>query len=141
LVAAIPALQGRVEFRGKAPASEVPFILSSADCLLQSSTREWSSLSVMEALACGATPVVSDIPAFQTLTAQGQEGRLFPVGSPSGLADSLLGGAPAQAEQERMRRRAHFASKLSFQALASRLETVYWEAREAEPQGDSRKPA
>jgi glycosyltransferase involved in cell wall biosynthesis len=121
-----------VEFRGRAAPAEMEAIYSSADVLLQSSRREWSGLALLEALACGCLPVVSDIPSFRTLTDNGRYGRLFPPGDHSALAHQLLTldadtrlvlGAAAQA---------YFQRELSFAALARRLDDLYAELVVAE---------
>lgn len=124
-LAARPEIAARVEFRGRAAPEEMPAIYSSADILLQSSLREWSGLAVLEALACGCIPVVTRIPAFEALTADGRYGRLFPAGDAAALAGAILAlDADARAVLSR-EVRAHFAHTLSFPALARRLAEEY----------------
>jgi glycosyltransferase involved in cell wall biosynthesis len=130
VVAATPALAGRVAFRGRAEHADMAAVMSSADFLLQSSRREWSGLAVLEAMACGAIPVLSDIPAFRKLTADGRYGRLFPVGDAPGLARAVLSLGPAARAALRPELRRHFERSLSFRALAGDLETVYREVLE-----------
>jgi glycosyltransferase involved in cell wall biosynthesis len=125
IVAAMPALQGRVEFRGAAAAAMMPAIYSSADVLLQASRREWSGLAVLEAMACGTIPVVTDIPPFRRLTDGGGAGRLFAVGDARALADAVLAlSPPVRVELGRVVRRT-FEESLSFAALARDLEAIY----------------
>lgn len=118
-------IAARVEFRGRARPEEMPALYSSADLLLQASRREWSSLAVLEALACGCIPVVSDIPALQTLTAGGRYGRLFPVGDAAALSAALVALDPATRAALSTDARAHFTRDLSFAALAARLDAEY----------------
>jgi glycosyltransferase involved in cell wall biosynthesis len=127
LVAVVHAderLHEAVEFRGRAATGLMPAVYSSADFLLQASTREWSGLAILEALACGCLPVVSDIPSFRLMTADGRVGGLFPVGDPEALATALgnlhTAGRPTSEEAE-----AHFREHLSFPALASDIDAVY----------------
>jgi glycosyltransferase involved in cell wall biosynthesis len=96
-------------------------VYSSADLLLQSSRREWSSLTVMEAMACGCVPILSAIPAFRALTGEGAAGGLFPPGRPDLLADRAALGLPERRAQSRAVAQ-HFQSRLSFEALAGDLE-------------------
>lgn len=125
IVRAIPALNGRVTFHGAVPPERMAAYYSSADILIQSSRREWSGLSVLEAMACGVVPVLSDIPAFRALTGNGRFGRLFPVGDVAALARHVLDLRPEARRREGAAARAYFESALSFRALASRLDWIY----------------
>jgi glycosyltransferase involved in cell wall biosynthesis len=49
-----------------------------------------SSVSLMEALACGLPCLVSDIPANQEWVTEGQNGWLFPDGNVDALAAKIL---------------------------------------------------
>jgi glycosyltransferase involved in cell wall biosynthesis len=127
LVAAIPGLADRVEFRGRVPPEAMPAVYSSADALLHASRREWSSQAVLEAMACGVIPVVSDIPSLRRMTAGGSRGRLFPVGDAAGLARAALElRGPVRGELSAAVR-SHFERALSFEALARDCEGVYRE--------------
>ena len=118
-----PDLRGRVELRGRVTREEVRGLLAAADALVQASVREVCGIAVLEALAAGVPPVVSDIPAFRMLTDHGRFGRLFPVGDPVGLAHAAL-----VVLAERPDPRPWFARALSFAALAPRLVAAYEEA-------------
>ena len=122
LVAAIPGLAGRVSFRPAWPRDRMAELYSAADLLLQSSRREWSSLTVMEALACGCLPVLSSIPAFRALTDEGRVGALFPVGRPELLADAALRLGPLERRTQAPLATRRFQEALSFEALAERIE-------------------
>jgi glycosyltransferase involved in cell wall biosynthesis len=129
IVAATPVLAGRVSFYGQVDHAAMPLVYSSADFLLQASRREWSGLAVLEAMACGAIPILSDIPAFRKMTDNGRFGRLFGVGDAVGLARAVLG-IPASERPALARSvRRHFEDSLSFQALAGDLESVYHAVR------------
>jgi glycosyltransferase involved in cell wall biosynthesis len=122
LVAALPTLAGRVRFHPAWPRARMNELYSAADLLLQSSRREWSSLTVMEALACGCLPVLSAIPAFRALTDEGRVGALFPVGRPELLARAAVALGPGERRAQAPSAMRRFEEALSFEALAERIE-------------------
>jgi glycosyltransferase involved in cell wall biosynthesis len=124
-ISATPELAEHVELRGHAPLAEMESIYSSADFLLQASLREWSGLAIMEALSCGCIPVVSDIPSFRVLTANGRFGRLFPIGDDSAMANAVLECAESDRARLASEARDFFERELSFEALAEQLDGVY----------------
>ncbi|MFN7144684.1 MAG: glycosyltransferase family 4 protein, partial [Myxococcota bacterium] len=127
-VAGDPVLASRVDLRGPVPHAAMEDLLASADHLLQSSVREVCGVVVLEALACGVVPVLTDIPPFRRLTDDGRVGRLFPVGDPVALAAQALALAEAPPDERRAMRRdaaAHFDRALAFPALGAELERIY----------------
>ncbi|MFN8472667.1 MAG: glycosyltransferase family 4 protein [Anaerolineae bacterium] len=120
-----PHLAQHVHFRGAAPYERMPDIYSSTDFLLQASHREFSGCAVLEAMACGVIPVVTDIPSFRAMTAGGCHGVLFPPGCPNALAAGVLRVPPAEIPARSAAVRKHFHATLSFPALAWRLAEVY----------------
>lgn len=124
-MAARPPLAARIELRGRLPAAEMEAVFNSADFLLQASRREWSGIAVIDAMACGVVPVVTDIPSLRALT--GEHGLLFPVGDAEALARRVLEltDDDLAARSRAVRRR--FDDELAFPRLARRLEEIYGE--------------
>jgi glycosyltransferase involved in cell wall biosynthesis len=120
-----PALAERVIFRGCAPLAEMEAIYSSADFVVQASLREFSGCAILEAMSCGAIPILSDIPSFRRMTNAGMIGRLFPIGESAALAQALLSYPRETLYHERYRIRAWFEQALSFPAMAAQLERIY----------------
>lgn len=120
-----PALLDRVELRGRAPLEHMEAIYSSADFLLQASLREWSGLAVIEALSCGCIPIVSDIPSFRMLTADGSHGRLFAAGDADALARAALSVSLDERFELSRAVRAYFERELSFPAMGRQICAVY----------------
>jgi glycosyltransferase involved in cell wall biosynthesis len=110
-------------------------IYSSADFLLQGSRREFSGYAVLEAMACGAIPAISDIPSFRAMTCGGRYGVLFPPGDHEALARGVLAVPPGEIPARSVEVRARFERALSFPAMAARLEEVYRELGRAAPAG------
>jgi len=61
-------LRDRVRLAGDVAHDRIAAFLSAADIFVVGSHHEGSGYALMEALACGAMPVVTDIPAFRILT-------------------------------------------------------------------------
>lgn len=118
-----PDLAAAVTLLGRVPRSGVEQLLRAADIFLASSRSESTGFALLEALACGAAPVVSDIPAFRTLTGDGEVGALFPVGDARGAARALVDVAHSLPPRESVR--AHFDTHFSAAALGRRLGTAY----------------
>lgn len=137
-VAAHPHLLGRVEFRGRAPFDRMEQIYNSADFLLQASHREFSGCAVLEAMACGVIPVVTDIPSFRRMTDGGRYGVLFPPGDAQIMASRTLDVATTDIPARSTEVRRHFECALSFPALAMQLHAIYRDLAEAERYGRNR---
>ncbi len=80
----------RVHFAGQIPNTELPEWYRAADVYISASHTDGSSVSLMEALACGLPVVVSDIPSNLEWVAEGEQGWLFKDGSVDELAACLL---------------------------------------------------
>jgi glycosyltransferase involved in cell wall biosynthesis len=80
----------RVYFGGRANLAELPDIYRSADVYVSASHSDGSSVSLMEALACGIPALVSDIPSNQEWVTPGQQGWLFADGNVRTLAEQML---------------------------------------------------
>src|SRR5262249_18912344 len=63
--------------------------LHSASCYVSASLSDGTSSSLLEAMACGLYPILSDIPANREWVVDGENGMLFPPGDHSALARCL----------------------------------------------------
>lgn len=82
-------LHGRVHLGGTVSNSDLPRYYQAADLYLSASHSDGSSVSLMEALACGLPALVSDIPGNREWIEEGRQGWLFPDGDPEALAAKL----------------------------------------------------
>ena len=108
---------------GNVPHAAVEHLLRAADVFVSASLAEGSGYALLEALACGAFPVVTDIPAFRAITGNGRMGKLWPRADAAALADALIGAAEHRVDRAAVR--AHFDSTLSFDALGARWANTY----------------
>jgi L-malate glycosyltransferase len=79
-----------VQFGGQVSQTDLPRWYHMADLFISPSHVDGSSVSLMEALACGLPCLVSDIPANQEWVQEGVNGWLFPDGDPQALAQKIL---------------------------------------------------
>jgi glycosyltransferase involved in cell wall biosynthesis len=80
----------RVHFGGQIGQADLPRWYQMADIYISPSHVDGSSVSLMEALACGLPCLVSDIPGNQEWIVEGENGWLFRDGDVDDLADKIL---------------------------------------------------
>ncbi len=124
-ISAEPELSGRVHLVGAVPHDQIARYYQASDFLFSGSQNEGSGYSVIEALACGTTPLVTDIPPFRRITGNGAAGALSSPGDSAGMAWSLLKWAKRDRVQLRRTARAHFERSLSFAAIGAELRGAY----------------
>jgi glycosyltransferase involved in cell wall biosynthesis len=118
-----PQLRGRVHLLGKVAHTHVEALMQSADVFVSGSHAESTGYALLEALACGVAPVVTDIPSFRALTDNGHVGKLWPRGDATRLSEALIDVAASRPARERIR--AHFDAELSFAAVGRRWADAY----------------
>lgn len=80
----------RVRFAGHINNDELAAYYRSADLYLSASYSDGSSVSLMEALACGRPVLVSDIPGNKEWILNGEQGWLFTDGDEDSLVEGML---------------------------------------------------
>ena len=122
-IAGDPRLTGRVHLLGNIAHAHVEALMRAADLFVSGSLAESCGYAVLEAIACGLAPVVTDIPAFRALTGNGRVGKLWPRGDPAQLAEALVRTALGGRSVERVR--AHFDAALSSAAIGRHWAEAY----------------
>jgi len=80
----------QVTFAGQISQRDLPRYYHMADLYVSASHIDGSSVSLMEALACGLPCLVSDIPANREWVRDGENGWLFPDGDAGALAARII---------------------------------------------------
>jgi glycosyltransferase involved in cell wall biosynthesis len=87
-------IQGGVEdqvlFPGQVSQSDLPHSYRMADLYVAASHSDGTSISLLEAMACGRPVLVSDIPGNREWVTPGEQGWLFRPGDPHALAEGIL---------------------------------------------------
>jgi glycosyltransferase involved in cell wall biosynthesis len=111
-------LQQRVNLIGFVPSNELVYWYSASDYFISGSHREGSGYALLEAMACGCIPVVTDIPSFKKITDKGKFGILFEVGNKDSLLQSMMSLQNIDTKSYSERIIHHFKTHLSFSKIA-----------------------
>ena len=120
-------LNGSVRFTGKVHNDDLPEILGQNDVYLSASLWDGMSLSLLEAMAAGLFPIVSDIKANAALLKHNEDGLLHKVGDPDDLAGCImrLHEHPQLAAGAAQRNRQKVFESADRQQNMKRLENIY----------------
>ena len=116
-------LRDRVRLLGTLLHAELEQYFRAADFFVQTSHREGSGYSVLEALACGTTPLVTDIAALRRIV--GEAGSLTPVGDAAALAEAMVSWSHRDRATLRRAARDRFERDLTFDAIGRDLRAAY----------------
>jgi glycosyltransferase involved in cell wall biosynthesis len=120
-IEASPVLRDRVAVDGPVAHDDIATWLSAADLYLSTSRHEGSGYALIEALACGCPPVVTELPSHAAIA--GDEGRRFPAGDVDALAVALRDARRGPAARSSARRA--FEARLGWDAVVDQLLRAY----------------
>jgi glycosyltransferase involved in cell wall biosynthesis len=109
---------------GQVPHEEMQFWFNSADFIISGSHYEGSGTAICEAMSCGCVPVITDILSFRAMTANGECGLLYKAGSENALLAALRQTMQLDIQEKRNKTLEHFKNKLSFEAIAGKIQEV-----------------
>jgi glycosyltransferase involved in cell wall biosynthesis len=105
-------MQERVYWGGQVTQSNLPGFYRASDLYISASHSDGSSVSLMEALACGLPVLLSDIPANREWVTSGEQGWLFSDGDWQALAAIIV---TAARHRSQLAAKAEAARKLAEQ--------------------------
>lgn len=126
-LAADSRLRDKVHLLGKVPHERIEQLMRAADLFVSGSHREGSGFSVIEALACALPAVITSIPSFRALTAQGKVGALWKCDDAAALSEAILSVARQSRSEARAAARRQFDQELSFDAVGRKFLAAYEE--------------
>jgi L-malate glycosyltransferase len=121
----------RVTFPGFINNNDLPRFYHMADLYISASHVDGSSVSLMEALACGLPCAVSDIPANREWVTDGVNGWIFPDGNVNTLAGIILKAVEQRESLARISRNARVTAEekadwpRNFEKLLNAYEQTY----------------
>jgi glycosyltransferase involved in cell wall biosynthesis len=131
MIATVPGAES-IHVRGPIAFEEMAWFYSAADLLVSGSRHEGSGYAVIEAMACGATPCVSDIAPFRALTAGC--GRLWRLSDVDACAEALIDSARQVSPTQRQAVRSHFDRHLSWREIGRKAHDAYATLQRSHPQ-------
>lgn len=120
-----PVLKEAVRLIGYVPHHQVETWYNAADYIISASHHEGGSYVLMEAMACGCVPVVSNIPSSLKITDNGGCGYFFEKGNSESLLAVLN---RLSNEDHAVKSKAcvnHFEKEMSAGAIAEKLIAIY----------------
>ena len=118
---------GRYEFVGRLAPAALAALLGRAEVYLSASRSDSTSVSLLEAKACGAVPVVTDIEGNREWVGEGDGARLFASGDAAGVTRALESvlGDPAWCEAARARNRRVIEERGDWSRNMLRIEALF----------------
>ena len=115
-------LRTRVLLSGRIAHDEMPNYYGAADVFVSGSHSEGSGYALIEAMAAGVVPVVTDIPSFRAIA--GECGARFPPGDDEAFAAALIRACSSLADGKAAAK-SRFERELSWHAIATRTVAEY----------------
>lgn len=122
-IAQSETLRDRVVLLGTRPHDGMESLYRAADFYLQTSHREGSGFSLLEAMSCGTTPIATDIPPTRSIVADA--GSLTQPGNALAMADALVAWAGRDRAALRRAARVRFETALTFDVIGRQLREAY----------------
>jgi glycosyltransferase involved in cell wall biosynthesis len=131
---------GRWRFTGRLEAGALAELLGRAEVYLSASRSDSTSLSLLEAMAAGALPVVSDLEGNREWVSDGDGARLFPVGDAAALGRGVEAALadPGWAARARARNAAVIAERADRPVQMGRIEALFEDLVAARRRGAGR---
>lgn len=118
-----PSLRNRVTLAGLVAHDRLPWYFGGADFYVSGSHREGSGYALIEAMACGVIPIVTNIPSFRAII--GDCGMRWQPGDAGSLAEVFVKAARFDRAAECARVRERFVLDLSWDAIGRRTLDAY----------------
>ncbi len=131
-------LEARVRFLDQAPYASIPGLMRQSDLYISASLSDGASSSLLEAMACGLFPIVSDIEANHPWVRDGETGLLFPPRNVESLSRAIMNAMERFSLRESAlgKNRARIESEGDFEENMKKIMSIFTRAIEAEGHPD-----
>lgn len=115
-----------IEFTGQVANSDIPTHMNQAKVYVSTSLADGTSVSLLEAIAAGLIPIVSDIDANRSWIKDGQNGYHFKIKDSADLAEKIINGLDQviDADSNKIHRN-DLAAQISWNAIAEKYISIY----------------
>lgn len=120
-------LSRSVQLLGRIPHKDLCYWYSSCNFFLSGSHKEGSGYALLEAMACGCIPIVTNIPSFKKITCNGEFGFLYPAGDNNALTETLIKIEKINVEEKSAEVEKYFQKNLSFKNIADDMVEIFEE--------------
>jgi len=116
-----------VRFVGRVSHAEMPDLLARAEIYVSTALYDGTSVSLLEAMAAGLFPIVTEIPANLEWIDHGRNGFLVPVNDPVSLAGRIIDAVRMKVspDQSRCENLALVRAKALWPVMVQRLNDIY----------------
>ena len=121
------ALRSGVRLLGRVSRDRLAAFYSAADLFVSGSHQEGSGYALLEACACGVTPVVTNIPSFRAITGDGAYGALWTPGNSAAFESAVTTAWSQHTPSSRSQIADYFERELSWHAIGQRAARIYRE--------------
>ena len=118
-------LSESVTLLGELSRSDMQSFYNAGHYFLQGSAREASGFSLIEALACGTVPIVTNIPSFNQILGNGAVGHVFSIGDSESLYQSMRNALAIDWQIQSSACIKHYKTHLSFSKIAKNLHSAF----------------
>jgi glycosyltransferase involved in cell wall biosynthesis len=116
-----PVLRAAINFLGQLDHDALPERYQHADFYISSSHREGGSVAILEAMACGCIPIVSQLPSSLSNIDCGRLGFSFPAGNEAALLASMQAAINSDRPLLQTAIRQYFSDHYSIEAIAAKM--------------------
>ena len=117
-------LSSVIHLIGSVPHHALEQWFNAADYYISGSHKEGSGYALIEAMACGCIPIVTDIPSFRKISDNGNYALLYEPGNVNNLLSKLKQASEIDHYNFSKKIVDHFNSKLSYASIAKDLDKV-----------------
>lgn len=121
-------------FLGHVPPEKIPSLMERASVFVSPAVADGTSIALLESIAAGLTPVVSDIEANRSLVQEGKDGFLFEPRDAKGLAMKIIAALSCSIPAELLEnRRKEYWGRVSWTTVAGGFMARYKELSRSNP--------
>ena len=116
-----------VQFLGWVPHEKMPNVLGQADIYVSTSLYDGTSVSLLEAMASGAFPIVTEIPSNRAWISEGENGFLVPTDDEKYLARKIIESLqnPSLLEKSYQKNFLITKEKVSWPKMIKKIQEIY----------------